>query len=60
MITKLSITRTESPTFGGASFGAVGPYEKLVGRAWGEVDPQDPRNAVIADIALAVRRESAA
>ena len=28
---------------------------KLVGRAFGEVDPNDPRNAVIADIALAPR-----
>src|SRR4029450_10321798 len=55
MITKMRITRRESPTFGGVSFGAVGPYEKLVGRAWGEVDPQDPRNAVITDLALAPR-----
>jgi Alpha/beta hydrolase domain len=55
MITQMRITRRESPTFGGVSFGAVGPYEKLVGRAWGEVDPQDPRNAVITDLALAPR-----
>src|SRR3977135_1510996 len=49
-ITKIQITRTESPTFEGTSFGAVGAYEKLVGRAYGEVDPKDPRNAVIVDI----------
>ena len=49
------ITRVESPTFEGVSFGDVGPYQKLVGRASGEVDPNDPRNAVIADIALAPR-----
>ena len=55
MITKMHITRRESSTFGGVSFGAVGSYEKVVGRAWGEVDPQDPRNAVITDIALAPR-----
>ncbi len=54
-ITKVVITRTESPTFQGASFGSVGPYEKLVGRATGEVDPRDPKNAIIADIALAPR-----
>jgi hypothetical protein len=54
-ITKIVITRTESPAFGGASFGAVGPYKKLVGRAYGEVDPADRRNAVITDIALAPR-----
>jgi Alpha/beta hydrolase domain len=54
-ITRIDITRVESPTFEGASFGEVGPYEKVVGRAFGEVDPRDPRNAVIADINLAPR-----
>src|SRR5512140_1107201 len=68
-ITRIEITQTESPTFGGASFGAVGayekligrafgavgPYEKLIGRAFGEVDPRDPQNAVIADLGLAPR-----
>ena len=52
-ITKIQITRVESPTFEGVSFGSVGQYEKLVGRAFGEVDPKDPRNAVIVDIANA-------
>ncbi|MEO6236913.1 MAG: alpha/beta hydrolase domain-containing protein [Vicinamibacterales bacterium] len=54
-VTRIVITRTESPTFQGVSFGEVGPYEKLVGRASGEVDPNDPRNAGIVDIALAPR-----
>jgi Alpha/beta hydrolase domain len=54
-ITRIVIARVESPTFEGVSFGAVGQYEKLVGRAFGEVDPHDPRNAVIVDIALAPR-----
>ena len=39
----------------GRSFGAVGPYEKIVGRAYGEVDPRDRRNALITDIMLAPR-----
>jgi hypothetical protein len=52
-ITRLDITRVESPTFDGRSFGRVGQYEKLVGRAYGEVDPKDPRNAVIVDLDLA-------
>ena len=43
----------ESPTFEGTSFGTVGQYEKLVGRAYGEVDPAASRNAVIADLGLA-------
>lgn len=45
--------RSESPTFEGRSFGSVGQYEKLRGTAYGELDPSDPRNAVITDIALA-------
>jgi hypothetical protein len=35
------------------SFGPVGQYEKLRGTAYGEIDPSDPRNAVITDIQLA-------
>ena len=54
-IVRIEITRVESPTFGGASFGAVGTYDKLVGRAFGEVDPRDSQNAVIQDIELAPR-----
>ena len=49
---------SESPTFEGRVFGPdgkVGPYEKLRGRAFGEVDPDDPRNAVITDLKLAPR-----
>jgi hypothetical protein len=54
-ITHLEITSVESPTFEGRAFGRVGPYEKLRGRAYGEVDPDDPRNQVITDLALAPR-----
>ena len=54
-ITRIVITRTQSPTFDGLSFGEVGQYEKLAGRAFGEVDPNDPRNALIVDIGLAPR-----
>ena len=35
------------------SFGSVGAYEKLTGSLHGEVDPKDPRNAVIQDLELA-------
>jgi hypothetical protein len=45
--------RSQSPTFGGLSFGSVGQYEKLRGTAYGELDPSDLRNAVITDIELA-------
>jgi Alpha/beta hydrolase domain len=54
-ITKLLITTVQSPTFGGTTFGTVGAYEKLAGRAFGEVDPNDPRNATITDLAFAPR-----
>src|SRR5690348_3745394 len=54
-ITRIDITQTESPTFGGYAWTGVGQYEKIVGKAYGEIDPTDRRNAVIADIALAPR-----
>jgi hypothetical protein len=54
-ITKVLITATESPTFGGYTWPGVGQYEKLVGKASGEVDPLDPKNVVIVDIELAPR-----
>ena len=34
----------------GQPFGAAGPYEKLTGRAWFEVDPSLERNKVVFDI----------
>ena len=52
-VTQVVITATESPTFGGKSFGAVGQYERISGQIVGEVDPKDPVNAVIVDIDLA-------
>lgn len=46
-ITRIEIERVESPTFGGATFGDVGQYERLVGRAYGELDPRDELNSGI-------------
>ena len=54
-IIRIEITSVESPTFEGRTFGSVGPYERLRGKAYGEVDPTDPHNAVITDIELAPR-----
>jgi len=54
-ITRIEITTTERPTFGGYTWPTVGQYEKLVGKAYGEVDPTDRRNAVIVDLDLAPR-----
>src|SRR4029450_9286243 len=32
------------------------PYERIAGRAWGELDPSDPKNALITDIGLAPKK----
>src|SRR6195256_6416950 len=52
-VKKIQITAKESPTFGGYSWPGVGQYEKIVGKAFGELDPKDPKNAVIVDLQLA-------
>src|ERR1700752_5116533 len=52
-ITRIQITTTESPTFGGFSWPGVGQYEKLVGKAFGEGDPQSRLNRDIVDIEFA-------
>ena len=47
---------SQTPTFAGTTFGtsgAVGTYDKIRGTASGTLDPKDPKNAVITDIALA-------
>lgn len=46
---------TSSVAYEGASFGGVGRYEKLVGTAYGELDPLSPANRIIQDIDLAPR-----
>jgi hypothetical protein len=54
-VTRIVIDQSESPTYSGQSFGTVGQYEKLRGRIFGEIDPNDRRNAIIQDIQLAPR-----
>src|SRR5215813_4371635 len=46
---------TRATAFGGYSFPGVGQYEVITGIATGEVDPNDPQNAIITDIKLAPR-----
>jgi hypothetical protein len=57
-IVRVEITESESPTLDGVSFGDAGMYERLTGRVYGELDPSDPRNAIITDLALAPRSAS--
>src|SRR6476620_3238792 len=54
-VTQLQIVRVESPTFDGMTFGSVGAYEKITARAFGEVDPGLPQNALMTDIQGAPR-----
>jgi hypothetical protein len=63
-VTKIVIDNKTSPAFCTGtppvcpSFGDAGQYETLTGRAFGELDPYDPQNALITDIALAPRNAS--
>ena len=41
-VLQIEVTERESPVFGGAEFGAVGPYERLHGTVFGELDPTYP------------------
>ena len=56
-ITRIEIdpALSQSPTFGGYSWPGVGQYERIIGKAYGEVDPHDRQNRVIVDVELAPR-----
>jgi hypothetical protein len=54
MLTRLQIDRIE-PFADGMPFGTVGSYVRLVGTAYGELDPQHPCNAVIVNLDKAPR-----
>src|SRR5262245_43345674 len=54
VLISLDIERVE-PLADGAPFGEVGPYERVIAKARGEVDPEHPGNEVIALIDLAPR-----
>jgi hypothetical protein len=47
----LKVERVDPPATGPQS--ATPPYERLSGRFYGELDPTDPKNAIITDITLA-------
>ena len=55
---RIEVTERETPVFGGAAFGAVGPYERLHGRILGELDPAHRLNADIVNIDRAARNGS--
>ncbi|MHB8266934.1 alpha/beta hydrolase domain-containing protein [Bradyrhizobium sp.] len=51
-IVRVEVTQT-APAWGGRNFGEIGAYERVIGKAYGEIDPQSPSNAMIQDIGLA-------
>ena len=53
-VVRLVVEKT-TPFDGGRSFGAVGPFERLDGRVYFEVDAKDPLNKVIVNIDRAPR-----
>ncbi len=57
-VKKIVIDKKVSPAPELSSNGPAGPYETLAGRAYGELDPDDPHNAIITDIRLAPRNSN--
>src|SRR5436305_1774573 len=53
-VVKVVVEQTR-PVAAGKSFGNVGPYERLDGTVYMEVDPRDPSNAVIVNLDKAPR-----
>ena len=56
---RAEVTRVEiasrQDVLGGKAFGAVGAYEKLVGKVYYAVTPDNPHNRIIADLDKAPR-----
>ena len=51
------VVEQRQPFIDGIEWGESGPYEKLLGTAYMEVDPRDPLNAVIVDLDNAPKNE---
>src|SRR5690242_6291814 len=53
-VTRAEVTRVEitsrQDVLNGKVFGAVGAYEKLAGKVYFAVDPNNPHNKIIADV----------
>jgi hypothetical protein len=53
-VTRIVITSRQD-VLNGKPFGAAGPYEKLAGKVYFAIDPNNPRNKVIVDLDKATR-----
>ena len=56
-VVRIDVERT-TPYAGGKSFGDAGPFERIDGTVYMEVDPHDPRNALIVNLDRAPRNAS--
>src|SRR5579864_4656044 len=54
-ITRIVIDHRDASAYKAQSFGEAGRYERIAGHAYGELDPQDPLNAIITDLKFAPR-----
>src|SRR5712664_946674 len=54
-VRRIEVTERETPVFGGTEFGAVGPYERLHGTIFGELNPTHRLNAGIVNLDRAAR-----
>jgi hypothetical protein len=52
-VTRIEVLKVEQVPAAQANGEAVPPYERISGRFYGELDPKDPKNALITDIQLA-------
>ena len=54
-MTRIEILKVERVDPSSGAPGAVPSYDRLSGKFYGELDPADPKNALITDIQLAAR-----
>ncbi|HYZ40192.1 MAG TPA: hypothetical protein VE687_06140 [Stellaceae bacterium] len=54
-VRRIEVTERERPVFGGTEFGSGGPYERLHGTIFGELDPTHPLNVGIVNLDRAAR-----
>ena len=54
-VRRIEVAERERPVFGGTEFAAVGPYERLHGTIFGELDPIHPLNVGIVNLDRAAR-----
>ena len=57
-VKRIVVDKKVSPAFDGRAFGSAGQFETLAGRAFGELDPNDPHNRLITDIRLAQKNRN--